>query len=83
MTVEEIRDIGGGRTGRAARCWPGAANPSATLIDAYAGNSGETEKSQEEQSQLQSNGLIAPTARFRSSHNDPSTTTSDKKDTGN
>lgn len=53
----------------------------APMDDAYAGNSGETEKSQEEQSQSQSNG--SDSSDSSSSHNDPSTTTSDKKDTGN
>mgnify|MGYP002978777464 CR=1 FL=1 len=46
--------------------------------------SGETEKSQEEQSQSQSNGSDSSDGSdSSSSHNDPSTTTSDKKDTGN
>ena len=54
------------------------------MDDAYAGNSGETEKSQEEQSQSQSNGSDSSDGSdSSSSHNDPSTTTSDKKDTGN
>ena len=56
----------------------------APMDDAYAGNSGETEKSQEEQSQSQSNGSDSSDGSdSSSSHNDPSTTTSDKKDTGN
>ena len=46
----------------------------APMDDAYAGNSGETEKSQEEQSQSQSNG---------SGSSKRKSTTSDKKDTGN
>ena len=54
-----------------AGCGESKATP---MDDAYAGNSGETEKSQEEQSQSQSNG---------SDSSDGSTTTSDKKDTGN
>ena len=56
----------------------------APMDDEYAGNSGETEKSQEEQSQSQSNGSDSSDGSdSSSSHNDPSTTTSDKKDTGN
>ena len=56
----------------------------APMNDEYAGNSGETEKSQEEQSQSQSNGSDSSDGSdSSSSHNDPSTTTSDKKDTGN
>ena len=56
----------------------------APMNDEYAGNSGETEKSQEEQSQSQSNGSDSSDGSDSgSSHNDPSTTTSDKKDTGN
>ena len=64
-----------------AGCGESKATP---MDDAYAGNSGETEKSQEEQSQSQSNGSDSSDGSDSgSSHNDPSTTTSDKKDTGN
>ena len=64
-----------------AGCGESEATP---MDDAYAGNSGETEKSQEEQSQSQSNGSDSSDGSdSSSSHNDPSTTTSDKKDTGN
>ena len=64
-----------------AGCGESKATP---MDDAYAGNSGETEKSQEEQSQSQSNGSDSSDGSdSSSSHNDPSTTTSDKKDTGN
>ena len=64
-----------------AGCGESKATP---MDDAYAGNSGETEKSQEEQSQSPSNGSDSSDGSDSgSSHNDPSTTTSDKKDTGN
>ena len=64
-----------------AGCGESKATP---MDDAYAGNSGETEKSQEEQSQSQSNGSDSSDGSDSgSSHNDPSTTTSGKKDTGN
>ena len=64
-----------------AGCGESKATP---MDDAYAGNAGETEKSQEEQSQSQSNGSDSSDGSdSSSSHNDPSTTTSDKKDTGN
>ena len=61
-----------------AGCGESKATP---MDDAYAGNSGETQKSQEEQSQSQSDSSNGSDSS--SSQNDPSTTTSDKKDTGN
>lgn len=61
-----------------AGCGESKATP---MDDAYAGNSGETQKSQEEQSQSRSDSSNGSDSS--SSQNDPSTTTSDKKDTGN
>ncbi|PLS24597.1 FMN-binding protein [Bifidobacterium imperatoris] len=61
-----------------AGCGESSATP---MDDQYAGNSGETEKSQEEQSQ--SSGSDSSDSSSDSSQDNLSSTTSDKKDTGN
>ncbi len=84
--VEEIRDIGGGRTGRVALALlaGGADGKSKANADGRCvrRERSETEKSQEEQSQSQSNGSDSSDGSdlvHRTTH--LSTTTSDKKDT--
>lgn len=58
--------------------------PKATpMNDEYAGNSGESEQSQEQQSQQGSSGSDSSDGTVKNHADDPNSTTSEKKDTGN
>lgn len=58
--------------------------PKATpMNDEYAGNSGESEQSQEQQSQQGGSGSDSSDGTVKNHADDPDSTTSEKKDTGN
>ncbi|KAA8828583.1 MULTISPECIES: FMN-binding protein [Bifidobacterium] len=63
-----------------AGCGESKATP---MDDSYAGNSGETQQSQEEQSQSGGSDASSDASQSDSGSSDSSSTTSDKKDTGN